>query len=54
MTQIDPFTAEAIQGNIYKEHGPSIPSIECRDLDGRVWIGFRGVGVPSSCRNHGC
>ena len=24
-----------------------VPSVECRDIDGRVWIGFRGVGSLS-------
>ena len=34
---------KTIQDNIYKEHGLLIPSIECRDAGGCVWINFRGV-----------
>lgn len=37
------FFAKSIQDSIYKEQGLLISSLDCRDIDGRVLIGFRGV-----------
>lgn len=36
------FVAKSIQDSIYKEQGLLISSLDCRDIDGRVLIGFRG------------
>ena len=41
-----------IQHSIYRDHGQLIPSVECCDTDGRVWIGFRGVGPLCPLRDH--
>ncbi|CAD6588372.1 MAG: hypothetical protein ASARMPRED_003538 [Alectoria sarmentosa] len=36
--------------SIYKEQGFLFPSVEFRDIAGRVWIGFRGDANPKSRR----
>lgn len=37
------FFANSIHDSIYKEQGLLISSLDCRDINGRVLIGFHGV-----------
>ena len=50
----DRSSLKSIQDSICKEHGLLIPSVECRDAGGFVWIGFRGVSFPSHSEDRGC
>lgn len=47
-----PLSAKVIQDSIRQLAGLLIPSVECRDNDGRVWIRFRGVNFSFRLRYH--